>query len=153
MKKMLIILCLLFLTACTHTNTSYNIYYDLKDKLVSQSEFSDDYPFDAYVVFNELDDYYRYDVIVDNAQVNMYDITAMAYCNEDDNTSCPVIGLFDEDSYHLIPDFVDKDNNYYKGIQLSGQCDKKQDVKLYISYYLDEDETEFQEYFLEVEGL
>ncbi|MCD7808315.1 MAG: hypothetical protein LUH02_03155, partial [Erysipelotrichaceae bacterium] len=102
MKKLMVILCLLLLTACTN-DTSYDIYYEMKDNLMSQTIFADDYPFDVAVVFNEMDDYYRYDVIVDEAQENMFDITAMAYCNEGDNNSCPVIGLFDDDPYHLIP--------------------------------------------------
>ncbi len=120
---------------------------------MAQTIFVDDYPFDVAVVFNEIDDYYRYDVIIDEAQENMFDITAMAYCNEGENNSCPVIGLFDDDPYHLIPNVVDKENHYYKGIQLSGNCDEKSTVKVYISYYLDEEETDFQEYYVEVDGL
>ncbi len=153
MKKLILILSILLLTACSMTSnsTSYDSYYEIKDNLISQNEFNDEYPFNVYVVYNELDDYYRYDVIIDEAEVNMYDITAMAYCGED-TTTCPVIGLFDEEPYHLIPNVIDKENNIYKGIQLSGTCDQIGTIKLYISYYLDEYDTKFQEYYIEVEN-
>ncbi|MCD8027324.1 MAG: hypothetical protein LUF02_01375 [Erysipelotrichaceae bacterium] len=153
MKKLILILSILLLSACSTTSNEagYDSYYEIKNNLINQVELSDDYPFSICVVFNELDDYYRYDVVIDDAQVNIYDITAMAYCNEDD-TTCPVIGLFDEEPYHLIPNVVDKENNYYKGIQLSGTCEKIENIKVYISYYLDEGETEFQEYYIEVQN-
>ncbi|MCD7894862.1 MAG: hypothetical protein LUG60_14395 [Erysipelotrichaceae bacterium] len=150
MKKIILILSVLFLTACSTSNDiSYDSYYEIKDRLASQSEFSQDYPFNVDVIYNEIDDYYRYDVVIDEPQENMYSIIAMAYCNED-NATCPVIGLFDDEPYHLIVDVIDKENNYYKGIQLSGTTSQKTTIKIYISYYLDENNTEFQEYYIEV---
>ena len=81
----------------------------------------------------------------------MYYIEAMAYANENNQNMCPVLGIVDDSISHLKVHYVDKSKHYYKGVQLSGQTTQVQSVKLYISYYLDEDKTERVEKYIEVE--
>ena len=82
---------------------------------------------------------------------DMYYIEAMAYANENNQNMCPVLGIVDDSISHLKVHYVDKSKHYYKGVQLSGQTTQVQSVKLYISYYLDEDKTERVEKYIEVE--
>ena len=93
---------------------------------------------------------YRYDVIIDQPEVDMYYIEAMAYASEDNQKMCPVLGIVDESISHLKVHHVDKSKHFYKGVQLSGQTTQVQSVKLYVSYYLNEEKTERVEKYIEV---
>ena len=153
MKKLL--LCIVILLVCVACQSSssegqFENYYQIKEKLVSHQNFDDEYPFHIQVIFNMIDDSYRYDVIIDQPEVDMYYIEAMAYAKEDDQSMCPVLGIVDDSISHLKVNEVDKSQHYYKGIQLSGQCLEIQTVKVYMSYYLNEEKTEKVEKYIEV---
>lgn len=154
MKKIcLFIFTCLLLVGCSQPSKEdkqFEKYNSIKEKLVNQKEFSDSYPFNVSLVYNTLDDVYRYDIIINQTSEPMYSIEAMAYASEDDTSMCPTIGLFDEMVYHLKPNYIDKPNGYYKGVQLSGKTTKKQKVKLYIKYYTDEKKTKSVEKYIEV---
>ena len=141
MKKIWIgMMILLLCVACQSSSSDeqFQDYYQIKEQLITQHDFDKDYPFCVRVVFNRIEDVYRY-------------IEAMAYANENDQNMCPVLGIVDDSISHLKVHYVDKSKHYYKGVQLSGQTTQVQSVKLYISYYLDEDKTERVEKYIEVE--
>lgn len=153
MKKILIcIMISLFCVACqsSSSNEQFQEYYQVKEQLVTHQNFDQDYPFHVKVVFNHIEETYRYDVIIDQPEVDMYYIEAMAYAHEDDRTMCPVLGIVDDSISHLKVDYVDKTQHFYKGVQLSGETKEVQNIKLYISYYLDEEKNEKVEKYIEV---
>ena len=153
MKKIWIgMMILLLCVACqsSSSNEQFQDYYQIKEQLITQQDFDEDYPFCVRVVFNHIDHLYRYDVIIDQPEVDMYYIEAMAYASEDNQKMCPVLGIVDESISHLKVQHVDKSKHFYKGVQLSGQTTQVQSVKLYVSYYLNEEKTERAEKYIEV---
>ena len=138
MKKIFMLLLCFFLFGCSHSESieslQFDEYHQIQESLIEQTVFTDEFDFDVYVVFNKINDEYRYDLIIDNPQNIMYDITAMCY--------------IDEDMFHLKKGYINKEEGYYKGIQLSGMTLQKGKVKLYISYYDKEDKK--IELFIEV---
>lgn len=103
---------------------------------------------------------YRYYIVMDQPKTAMYDIVAIAVEDNiayaDADKMMPSIGIFD-DTKSMIPNQVDSDNGYVKGIALSGECTKpsielkllvqwtdktKQNTKReFMSYTLDVDKT------------
>ncbi len=141
MKKIIwLMVTLLFCVSCTQSQIDprFEEYQQIKDHLITKKSFDQDFDFQIRVIFNQMDKGYRYDVLIDHAQVDMYDIQAMAYAGESDKKMCPVIGL------------VDKENHFYKGIQLSGECSSKKSIKVYISYYQDEQKSKKVIKYIEV---
>lgn len=155
MKKILLCLLIsLFCVACQSSSfdEQFQEYYQIKEQLISHQEFDTDYPFHVQVVFYDLEDSYRYDVIIDQPQVDMYYIEAMAYAHEDDQKMCPVLGIVDDSISHMKVDYIDKSQHFYKGVQLSGETEKIQDVKIYVCYYLDKEKTQKVEKYIEVQS-
>ena len=152
MKKIFMLLLCFFLFGCSHSKSieslQFDEYHQIQESLIEQTVFTDEFDFDVYVVFNEINDEYRYDLIIDNPQNIMYDITAMCYIDEDTDDMFPSLGVFDEDMFHLKKGYINKEEGFYKGIQLSGMTLQKGKVKLYISYYDKEDKK--IELFIEV---
>jgi len=131
-------------------NQNFDIYNTIREQLIAQKEYDEIYDFRATVVFNQLENGYRYDVIIDEPVSEMYQITAMSYADETADNMCPNIGIFDEDSYNLKKDYIDKSSGFYKGIQLSGTTLEKQTVRVYVSYYTDANKKQKIEKYIEV---
>lgn len=153
MKKYLI-LCLLclILIGCHHelSDNNMNKYSEIKNTLTKCKDFDKDFPFQVSVVYNEIQGQWRYDLIIDQPVVSMYNITAISYSQYQTDEISPNIGIFDEIKYHLVPDYVNKENGYYKGIQLSGIVSQKSNVYVYISYYTDQNYQNKIEKYIEV---
>lgn len=152
-KVMLTLISLLMCFGCqskTQENPQMTQYEKTRDQLIACQQFDQNDDFHVQVIFNEIDDGYRYDVVIDQPKRDMYDIHAIAYANESENQMCPTIGFFDDESYHLCVNKIDKANGYYKGVQLSGECSKKQTVRLYIYYFTDVKKTKKVEKMIEV---
>ena len=154
MKKLVILMLSLFLLCGCQPKKDEHISYDDYLKIKSQLElcesFNEYYNFEVSLVFNPIKNQYRYDVIIDNPATPMYNILAVAYAGEEDNAICPNIGLFDAMQYHLVPGLIDKENGYYKGINLSGIVEKEKTVKLYVSYYMESECKTKVEKYIEV---
>ena len=81
--------------------------------------------YDIALVVNKLDEQqYRYDVIIDNPRVAMYDIKALAVVNDltiaiDKENMMPSIGILDDSHYNMIPNQVDNEKNFVPGLDLS----------------------------------
>lgn len=153
MKKILIsIVCIAMLFGCQKLkqNSSFNEYDMIVDMLKNCQTFEKP-NFQVRLIYNELDAGYRYDVIIDEVQFDMYDIEALCYNESSSDEMCPTIGLFDEEQYHLKKDYIDKANGFYKGIQLSGTSSQMNDVLLFIRFYTDEQLTCKYEKYIKVE--
>lgn len=68
MKKIWIgMMILLLCVACQSSSSDeqFQDYYQIKEQLITQHDFDKDYPFCVRVVFNRIEDVYRYDLIID----------------------------------------------------------------------------------------
>jgi len=131
MKKLILglILCLT-LTGCNSDEDAieqekYANYSALYKTILDTSEFleSSDY-FTTQLIVDPLDDgTYRYYVIIDEPQVAMYDVTALAcIASELDITSdkmCPNVGIYEDKQYIMIPNQKNVAENYVSGLSLS----------------------------------
>lgn len=131
MKKICFVLIVLLLTVGCQSDTDkkheanlqrYNAYYTAilnNDKFESDSQF-----FDISVVMNQLSaDEYRYDVIVDNPRVAMYDVEILVIENgkslEIADEIMPCVGLFEDGEFNLVPYQVNLDEGYAEGFGLN----------------------------------
>ena len=132
MKKILLYLSLLLLITGCQTNThqpeqeKYNSYLSYYQSIIdSDIEMSSSQCYDIALVVNKLDEQqYRYDVIIDNPRVAMYDIKALAVVNDltiaiDKENMMPSIGILDDSHYNMIPNQVDNKKNFVPGLDLS----------------------------------
>lgn len=133
-KKTLILLLLLSLSACSFDTQEYlsqenyaryQAYYTSifdNDRFIT---FTDAY--DIERVFTKVNDQYRYDIIIDNPSIAMYDIEVMVVENdvafERAEKMMPSFGIFESKETNMIPFQVDVDKGYAKGIVLSGMVD------------------------------
>ena len=86
------------------------------------------------VVNKTSNDQIRYDVIINDPQIEMDNIKAIAYVDKK-NKDIPSIGLLEENSFSLKPNYVNKEEGFYKGINLSGLTTKTEfKVKIYFTY-------------------
>ena len=103
MKKiLLVIMSLLILTGCSNENKEveiddkyYKQYQKYEEKLNKAKDFETEITdFSIRLVVNETDqNEYRYDVIIDSPNVNMYYLQAIAKVENDENSSLPTLGV------------------------------------------------------------
>lgn len=131
MKKLsALFLCLILLAACSNTasqdrlkiETYKTMYTDIFNAISFKSR--SDY-FSVSATLNDLGNgTYRYDVIVDEAKVAMYDVKILLI--QDDGSlvisdkMMPSVGIFEGVTYYMIPFQVNTDANYVKGFGLNG---------------------------------
>ena len=84
--------------------------------------------------YTEIDDGYRYEMLIDEPKQNMYNIKAISYSPSCLDDYQPTIGYFDKETYSMIPGIVDKKKNIYKGITLSGRVRKKETLKVLVEF-------------------
>ena len=132
MRKMLISLfAFLFLvTGCSKLDNSkeqdslvkYESYLSTIVEHDRYVEASNNY--DVYAIVNKLrDGSTRYDVIIENPKIAMYNIQALVVENsakKSDEIIYPSIGIFDEENYSFIPNQSNENKGYIEAIRLSG---------------------------------
>ena len=142
MKKIcVLILGILLLTGCKESiidnyldnQQKYEAYYqsilDNESFLQSSSYYS------IEAVINQIDEYYRFSVIVDRPNIAMYDIEMMAVIDDGSvsinyDVVMPASGIFDR-SYSMIPFQSNEAAGFPSGIILDGLCDKP-NIKLLV---------------------
>lgn len=138
MKKMLICLGLVLLLSGCHSkpenNETIEQYQSICDELLERSSFDTYDDFKVTLTYNSVEEGYRYDVVIDEPKEKMQNIIAVATTKHSDYG--PSVGLFDEEPYHMSQE-VDKENNIYKGLLLSGITSEEEPVFIYISYQLE----------------
>ena len=154
MKKILICFLALCLWGCgsldSKESKEFSVYNDVKNILMTNEVYDhSSSDFNIQVLFQKRDNDYRYDVVVNNPKITMKSIQMLCYGGENDDQMCPSIGIFDS-PMNLKKDFINKDVGYFKGIQLSGTCDRIEPIRIYLCY-LDEDNNKNIRY-LEVNG-
>lgn len=160
MKRILILIIALILSGCSgstdsekSTDALYKEYQTYIDRLEKQESFTNvGDVFDIRVIVNTTNKgNYRYDIIVDNPKIEMHNIKILASVDDGDKVSYPTIGILETDVFALVPGVVDKQNNIYKGINLSGiGANETAKVEVYLTYTTKgSDET--HERFIQVE--
>jgi hypothetical protein len=69
----------------------------------------------------------RYQVIIDDPKEEIKNISSLVTHNYPTEDIFPSIGIFD-DKVNLFPNFIDKKNNYVKGISLIGYIPFEEDI-------------------------
>lgn len=144
MKRFFVFLILfLILTGCQNTQNQdtvskqlYNQYRQYYQLVTSSHDFQTECEECSIqlVVNKTSNDQIRYDVIINNPQIEMDNIKAIAYVDKK-NKDIPSIGLLEENSFSLKPNYVNKEEGFYKGINLSGLTIKTEfKVKIYFTY-------------------
>lgn len=148
MRKLLICLLLLVsLFGCASNNSNknheesmqkYAAYY--KSVLDNDAFLQNSNYFDIEVVMNELpNNQYRYDVLIDNPKLAMYDIETIVIENNlkygVESNAMPSLGVFDSQEYSLIPYQVYVKDGYMKGLISGGIIDSKQaNIKIMVTW-------------------
>ena len=136
MKKILIVLLsVMLLSGCRGSNVISNgakeEYDDLIKLIQEREDFADGSEFfDVTYDISKIEEGYRFYIIIDNVRTAMYDITAVAVEKNVDYSErmAANIGIFEENEYSLIPNQYNIDENFVKGINLSGTTDTAQPV-------------------------
>lgn len=133
-KKALVLFLLLSLSACSFDTQEYLSQENFKRYQAYYTSIFDNDRFitftDAYnieLVFTKIEEQYRYDIIIDEPAIAMYDIEVMVVENdivfERADKMMPSFGIFELNESNMIPFQVDVDKGYAKGIILSGMVD------------------------------
>ncbi len=131
MKKTLtLMMVLILLSSCSNTATqdrlkieSYQTFYT---DIFNASLFKTNS--DYYSITVSLSDLgnssYRYDVIIDEPKVAMYDVHILLIQDNGalviSDTMMPSIGIFEDITYYMIPNQVNPETHYVKGFGLNG---------------------------------
>ena len=147
MKRILLILPLIFLVGCTNEVEENKIaYLEYKNELEEKETFNKEEEMDFNTYFNierENEEIVNYSVIVDTPNINMYDVKALLIHNYTQDEVYPSVGILDS-PVTLIKDTEDK-------IELKGTIQTNEDIsnvkfKLYLEY-TDDDGNENKIYY------
>ena len=159
-KKVLIILLIVLLCGCSQTNNqnstsqeyTYQAYYTaIKDntKYVAGSDY-----FNIEAEMSQLPNgNYLYYVFIDEPIIAMFNIKALVMENdyiydENDGVILPTIGIFDDTTVNMIPNQIDTDLGYQKGIVLSGEASSESIVLDLIVTWDNQDKSKsFREFY------
>ena len=98
-------------------------YIDLCEVLLNHKDFLDKSEFfDVSYDITKIDDGYRFYVIIDNPKIAMYNIEAIALEKGFDykNKMAANIGVFEDEGYNIVPNQINVERRYVKGINISG---------------------------------
>lgn len=152
-----ILACGILLTGCsnakkevTKKNEQYQTYYDWITSETSFASTSLNYTISAEMI-SIPDGTYRYYVIVDNPQTEMYNCVLMIVENDiafaDSDKMMPCIGIYEDEKYSLLPNQLDSTKGYVKGLTLSGDSDKDHiNIKMIVEWTNENKSDTYQEY-------
>ncbi|MGI6608331.1 MAG: hypothetical protein ACOX1F_05050 [Erysipelotrichaceae bacterium] len=162
MKKLLILLFLvIILSGCNRDEPrqldkeKYNAYLTYYSSILAAEDKQEKSEcFDIELVVNKLsENEYRYDVIVDNPRVAMFNIKALAIIETlsleiNQEKMMPSVGILDDSTYNMVPGQLDQKNGFYEGIILSltsGESALR--VSIMVDYKPLNDEKTIRQYF------
>ena len=130
-KKASLLLLVFMMSACSFNQNDYlseqnyaryQAYYTSifdNDRFLAYSN-----AFELEIVFTKIENQYRYDIILDQPSIAMYDIEIMVVENdlsfERTDKMMPNFGIFESNEANMIPFQVDVDKGYVKGVVVSG---------------------------------
>lgn len=121
------------MTDNTSEQDSLTKYESYLNTLIEQDRYSQDsYYYDIYAILNKLEDgTTRYDVIIESPQIAMYDVEILAVessAKRSDTIIYPSIGIFEEESYTMIPNQANPSEGFIEAICLSGVSNSEEPV-------------------------
>ncbi len=127
LNKIIVILSLLLLCGCdlipSKAKDANDRYFFLIDMLNEHETFADSSRYFAIdVEMAKIENGYRYYIIIDDPQLAMFDIEAIAIEKGVDYSQnmAANIGVFEETQYNMIPNQSNVDDGYVKGLIASG---------------------------------
>ncbi len=160
MKKLLVLLLCVFLLAGCHNETKqmdeekYNVYLTNYQSILDSEEKKTSSPnFDIQLVRNELVDKYRYDLIIDNPKIALYNVKVLMIVDNTTRTietdrMMPSLGMLENREYNLIPYQVDLSQNCYAGLNLSVlDYEPNIHVSVMVSYTNRDKNKNYREFF------
>ncbi|MGI6329739.1 MAG: hypothetical protein ACOXZR_02635 [Bacilli bacterium] len=122
-KKLLLIFLLILITSCSNdVKIEKEVYNQFLKEITNATEdkFNKTLPFDIDVSFDALKEIeIAYQVTIDNPRENIRNIKVIAVHDQETKDLFPTSGIFEE-PLNLIPNVVNLDSNYVKGIILVG---------------------------------
>lgn len=131
MKKMLLIITLVFLLcACSNNVSKEEVTYNNYVSALKQEEKNiDNLPFDLEIYVDKIiETEVMYRIIIDNPKVSLRNIEALVIHDKYTEDVFPSSGIF-ESKLSLIPGVINKSSNYVEGIILAGYIPFEEDVK------------------------
>lgn len=132
MKKLLIIMLACIMLAGCQNNTrqlddeKYNAYLTYYQAILdTENKGTTCQDFNIELISNKIgENRYRYDVIIDQPRVAMYDIKVLVIVENVEGTintteMMPSIGIFEDVAYNMVPNQVDKEKMFVEGLDLS----------------------------------
>ena len=158
MKKIgLLILASLVLVGCSGRGSALyeekvKLYQSYWSSILDQNKYqTSSSNFSIRASIEPVDGQYQYDVIIDNPRVAMYDIDVLVLENQDayhDEKMMPSLGIFNDGTYHLIPNQSRPDKDYQTGFKLSGETEEsKLNLYVLVSWKNYNQSAIFKEYF------
>lgn len=160
MKKLFCLLCVLIcLTGCSKfkskdplgDDSAYNTFYNAIKENTTYLKEPQEYSLSYEVT--KSNDKYLYYIIIDNPKVAMINLRAMALedATKGLKTDAYVyanVGLTDEMNVNLVPNQVDSEHGFQKGVVLSGETYESEPVlDILISYYNDARSVNYRHYY------
>ena len=126
-KTILVLLITLLLNGCsvggkkdyTEKVQQYQSYYETvldQDKFAKSSDF-----FNIQAKIDQSSEGYFYEVLINEPQIAMYDVKVLIVENKEnysDEVMQPTVGIFETQSYNLVPGQINQDKGFMNGIQL-----------------------------------
>lgn len=151
--QIITLLMMICISGCRHKDpkdTRLTTYNQIVANLANATTYDDVTDFTCRCTFTQIDNYYLYNLVIDQPKIPMYDIVLVAYAADTIDEIHPSLGIFDEDNYALVPGHIDRQNGFYKGIALNGRIQKVEKIKCYISYAGDAKGNDITEQIFEV---
>lgn len=146
----------LFLTGCSQfskktstVDTIYESYYRATFENTKYVKATN------YTVSGELtklpDNTYRYYIVIDQPQVAMYNIVVFALDDYvefgQSNKMMASVGIYESSKYNMVPNQVNNESNFVKGVVLSGDSSKDRiDLRLMVEYKDRSGENTYRDY-------
>lgn len=129
-KALLLLMSLILMSGCSNSaqldQIKIDTYKSMYTDILNASDFksSSEY-FSIEASLNDLgDSSYRYDVIIDQAKVAMYDVDILVIVDDGSlvisDKMMPSVGIFEDITYYMIPYQVNTAAHYVQGIALNG---------------------------------
>lgn len=156
MKKKIILslIIIFFITSCSSPNTAkrdnINEYINLLNKVLEQDNFKNSSDlFNLNVEIVQENDQELYYLIIDEAQIEMNDLKALAIVDNKDYdytvNMAANIGVFEDRNYKMIPSQINIEEDYIRGLVLSGEMHHEdQKLKLVVNYKNSTNEDKYE---------
>ena len=157
MKKVgILLLCTFLLTGCLYSNKTkereHNEKYENYMELLidNSKQVTMNLPFRWKFNMYENGDEYGYDVAIEKPTIAMYNIQMVAVDISEisENKIAPNIGLFEDQTYNMIPNQINAEKGFYEGVGVQGFTNKSEFILNCLVVYKDKNQVDNYAYFI-----